>query len=106
MSRSLAELTELVAQVSDIYAARCNIARDDDWYALKLQEEAGEVIAAFLKLTGRGRVGASTPEQRRVALEDEIADLMAQVLLFARHNGVDVEAAIDRKWLTYLPKDP
>ena len=106
MSRSLAELTELVAQVSDIYAARCDIARDDDWSALKLQEEAGEVIAAFLKLTGRGRVGESTPEQRRVALEDEIADLMAQLLLFARHKGVDVEAAIDRKWLTYLPKDP
>lgn len=106
MSRSLAELTELVALVSDIYAARCDIARDDDWYALKLQEEAGEVIAAFLKLTGRGRVGESTPEQRRVALEDEIADLMAQLLLFARHKGVDVEAAIDRKWLTYLPKDP
>lgn len=105
MSRSLAELSELVAQVSDIYAERCDISRDDDWYALKLHEEAGEVIAAYLKLTGRGRLGDSTPEQRSLALEDEIADLMAQLLLFARHNAVDVEAAIARKWLTYLPKD-
>jgi NTP pyrophosphatase (non-canonical NTP hydrolase) len=105
MSRSLADLTGLVAQVCDIYAERCDIARDDDWYALKLQEEAGEVIAAYLKRTGRGRVGESTPEQRRLALEDEIADLMAQVLLFARHNDVDIEAALARKWFTYLPKD-
>lgn len=106
MSRSLAETTALVAQVSDIYAARFTIARDADWYALKLQEEAGEVIAAYLKLTGRGRVGTSSEAELRLALEDEIADLMAMLLLFARDNGVDVEAAIDRKWLTYLPKDP
>jgi hypothetical protein len=36
MSRTLSELTALVSQVSDIYAARNNINRDADWTILKL----------------------------------------------------------------------
>jgi hypothetical protein len=38
MSRTIPELTELVSQVSDTYASRNDIARDHDWYVLKLQE--------------------------------------------------------------------
>ena len=41
MSRTLAELLPLVAEVSDTYASRNDIRRDDDWYLLKLQEELG-----------------------------------------------------------------
>ncbi len=55
MSRSLAELTDLVSEVSDTYASRNDIARDDDWYILKVQEELGELVAEYLKTTGRGR---------------------------------------------------
>ena len=65
MSRSLADLTGLVAQVCDIYAERCDIARDDDWYALKLQEEAGEVIAAYLKRKRREYIQREQKEQAR-----------------------------------------
>lgn len=102
---TLAELSDRVERVSAIYAERCEINRDADWYALKLQEEAGELIAEYLRGSGRGRVGERSPEVIRTALEDETADLMAQLLLFCRKNGIDVEQALARKWFTYLPEN-
>ncbi len=101
---TLTELTERLEQVSAIYAERCNIRRDADWYALKLQEEAGELVAEHLRSTGRGRVGERTEAAIRAALEDEAADLLAQVLLFCRHNRIDVEAALERKWFAHLER--
>jgi NTP pyrophosphatase (non-canonical NTP hydrolase) len=94
----LAELAEKVARVSDIYAECCGIRRDHDWYPLKLTEEAGEVVAEYLRATGRGRDREGAAE----ALADEAADLFAQVLLFCRHNGIDIESALERKWFRYL----
>jgi NTP pyrophosphatase (non-canonical NTP hydrolase) len=102
MSRSIAELGGLVAKVSDIYAERNGIAREDDWYALKLQEELGELTAEYLRSSGRGRLKGANAAQRREALEDEAADLLATVLLFARHSGIDLEKALERKWFKYL----
>ena len=82
MSRGLDTLTALVAEVSDTYASRNAIRRDDDWYLLKLQEELGELTAEYLKTTGRGRKkGAEAPAIRQ-ALEDEAADVLATLLLF------------------------
>jgi NTP pyrophosphatase (non-canonical NTP hydrolase) len=93
----------LVAGVSDIYAARTGVRRDQDWYALKLQEELGELTAEYLRLTGRGRLSGAAPEAVADALADEAADLLATLLLFARHNGIDLEAALARKWFKHLP---
>lgn len=102
MSRSLSELIPLVAEVSDTYASRNDIARDDDWYLLKLQEELGELTAEFLKSTGRGRLKGATTAELRQAMEDEAADVLAMLLLFARHNQIDLDAALERKWFQYL----
>ncbi len=102
MSCTLAELAPLVAEVSDTYASRNGIRRDDDWYLLKLQEELGELTAEYLKATGRGRKKGAGASAIRQALEDEAADVLATLLLFARHNGVDLEAALERKWFQYL----
>ena len=102
MSRTLAALTPLVAEVSDTYASRNAIARDDDWYLLKLQEELGELAAEYLKMTGRGRLKGADTATIRVALEDEAADVLAMLLLFARNNDIDLEAALERKWFQYL----
>ena len=101
---TITELTERVEQVSAIYAARCDIRRDADWYALKLQEEAGELVAEYLRGSGRGRIAERTDAEIREALENEAADLFAQVLLFCRHNRIDVEAALERKWFSHLKR--
>jgi NTP pyrophosphatase (non-canonical NTP hydrolase) len=102
MSRSLSELAPLVAEVSDTYAARNDVARDDDWYLLKLQEELGELTAEYLKSTGRGRLKGADAAMLRRALEDETADVLATLLVFAGKNGIDLEAALERKWFQHL----
>lgn len=102
MSRTLAELAPLVAEVSDTYASRNAIARDDDWFLLKLQEELGELTAEYLKTTGRGRLKGADAATVSLALEDEAADVLAMLILFARHNDIDLDAALERKWFQYL----
>jgi len=104
MSRGLSELGALVAQVSDMYAERNDIARDDDWYLLKLQEELGELTAEYLKGTGRGRMKGADAPDIRLALEDEAADVLAMLLLFAQNNRIDLDAALERKWFKHLPQ--
>ena len=102
MSRTLSELAPLVAEVSDTYATRNDIARDDDWYLLKLQEELGELTAEYLKASGRGRLKGADAAMVRQALEDEAADVLATLLVFAGKNGIDLEAALERKWFQHL----
>ena len=105
MSRTLADLTALAAQVSDMYERETGVRRDDDWYALKMQEELGELIAEHLRLSGRGRRKNFTDAEIVEARDNEAADLLAFLLLYARHNGIDLEAALDRKWFSYLRSD-
>jgi NTP pyrophosphatase (non-canonical NTP hydrolase) len=106
MTRSLPELTMLLAEVSDTYASRNGITRDDDWYLLKVQEELGELTAEYLKSTARGRLKGADSATVRRALEDETADVLAMLLLFVRHHGIDIESALDRKWFQYLGRSP
>ena len=100
MARSLEELAVDVKRVSDIYAARNNVRLDNDWHALKLQEELGELIAEFVRATGRGRERPGA--DARTAMADEAADLFAHLLLFCAQNRIDLEAALERKWFKYL----
>lgn len=95
-------LTQAVGRVSDTYASRCEIDRDRDWAALKLAEETGELVAAWLKTTGRGRREGIDQEALRQGVEDEAADVLAMLLIFARDNGIDLVSALDRKWFKYL----
>ncbi len=101
-SEGIGELSEAVEQVSRGYAGKFGIERDSAWFLLKLHEELGELTQAFLAVTGQGRAKGRTPEELRRSLEDEVADVLAHVLLLARHHGIDAEAEVRRKWLTYL----
>lgn len=101
-SLTLAEIGERVKAVSDIYAARFQIERDELWHLGKLTEELGELNAAFLQLSGRGRTRGHAPEELRRNLESEAADLLAHLLLFARHQKIDLEAALRDKWFSHL----
>lgn len=100
---NLSEISEGLQKVSDIYSDRFAIKRDTDWYILKIQEELGELVSSHLKLTERGRVGGDSVSDLNQNLEEEIADVIAMTLLFARHKGIDVENAIRQKWFRHLP---
>ena len=97
----LKSLTADVARISDIYAAEHGIDRDKagdgDWALLKLQEELGELTAEHLRMSGRAR-GAADAE----ALGNEAADVLGMLLIYCDRVGIDLEAAMARKWLRWL----
>lgn len=96
------ELTEKISGICDIYVKKYGIEQSQDWFLLKIQEEMGELNSAYLKLTKRGRIGTKTPAELETNLQEEIADVLAFVLLFARERGIDPEEAIKNKWFKYL----
>jgi ATP-dependent Lon protease len=69
-----------------------------------IQEELGELVQAHLRLTGRGRTKGASPAELEAARADEAADLICMALLYCRHFGIDPDAAIQRKWLSWLDK--
>jgi NTP pyrophosphatase (non-canonical NTP hydrolase) len=85
-------------QASQSYAEANGVRRDADWFVLKLQEELGELTQVWMKLTGRGRLRGKTEAELTEALADETADLLGHILLFAHARGIDLDAAIERKW--------
>jgi NTP pyrophosphatase (non-canonical NTP hydrolase) len=93
----LDRLKDLFEDASRRYAEANGLRRDPDWFLLKLQEELGELSQAHLRLSRRGRGEAG--EQDRA---DEAADLLCMLLLYCRRFGIDPEAAVRRKWLTWL----
>jgi NTP pyrophosphatase (non-canonical NTP hydrolase) len=94
---TLIEVSDAAARISDIYAGNYGIQRDDDWFLLKLQEELGELAQAHLRLSSRGR-GEATEHDRA----DEAADVLCMLLLYCRRFGIDPDAAVRRKWLSWL----
>ena len=96
----LTDLKADVLRISDIYAREHSIDRDRDWALLKLQEELAELTKEHLNLTGRAR-GAPNA----TALGDEAADVLGMLLIYCDHAGIDLEAAMQRKWLKWLKAD-
>jgi NTP pyrophosphatase (non-canonical NTP hydrolase) len=94
----LTDLIERFEQASRAYAQANGIARDDDWYVLKMQEELGELTQVWMKLTDRGRARQRSQAELALDLADETADLLGHILLFAGRHGIDLAPAIKRKW--------
>jgi NTP pyrophosphatase (non-canonical NTP hydrolase) len=96
----LRELTAQVEQVSRQYAADFGIDRNSDWQILKLHEEVGELTQVHLMREGQARSkGLSAPDLEE-KFAAEIADVICHALLVARHHNVDLESAIEQKWLS------
>ncbi|UUX52006.1 hypothetical protein NUH88_09945 [Nisaea acidiphila] len=85
-------------RASKDYALNFGIERDPDWYLLKLQEELGELTQVWNRYSDRGRRGDLSNEELHLALENEAADVLGHILLFANRFGLDLPAAIERKW--------
>ena len=100
MSVNLADLGRDVLRISDIYAAEHGIERSGDWALLKVQEELGELTAEHLRMSGRAR-GAADADK----LGDEAADVLGMLLVYCDRAGIDIEQAMQRKWLHWLEKD-
>ena len=99
----LKQLSDEVETVSRAYAERNGFHRDPTWLLLKLQEEVGELTQAFLRRTGQGRAKGLTVEEMQASFRAELADVLGHVLLLARHEGVDLQAEVEAKWLSRNP---
>jgi NTP pyrophosphatase (non-canonical NTP hydrolase) len=97
----IVELTVAVERISAGYAERFGFERTGDWYLLKLQEEVGELTQAHLMREGQARTKGRSPSELDDAFRAEVADVLCQTLLLARHHGIDVEDAVRRKWLVW-----
>lgn len=98
MLRSLAAQFE---RASARYAELNGIKRDRDWFVLKMHEEIGELTQVWNKLHGRARHKGRSEAELRQDLADEAADLFGHIILFTDQNGLDLHAAIKRKWQFY-----
>jgi NTP pyrophosphatase (non-canonical NTP hydrolase) len=98
---SLTALAARLERISVGYAEREGFERDDDWFLLKLAEELGELTQVQLARTGRSKDRGYSPEELEERLAEETADVLGHVLLFARRNGIDLERALERKWLRW-----
>jgi len=97
MTLNLKALQADVLRISDIYAREHGIDRSGDWAILKLQEELGELTAEHLRMSGRARGAADAGK-----LGDEAADVLGMLLIYCDQAGIDLEQAMQRKWLHWL----
>ena len=97
---NLADLSRDVLRISDIYAREHNIERSGDWALLKVQEELGELTAEHLRMSGRARGAADAGK-----LGDEAADVLGMLLIYCDRAGIDIELAMQRKWLHWLESE-
>ena len=97
----LQQLADEVETVSKLYASKYRIDRDATWFLLKLQEEVGELTQAFLMKAGQARDKGRSREQIDSDFRSEVADVFCQVLLMARHHGIDLESEVKQKWLVW-----
>ncbi len=97
MTLDLKALQADVLRVSEIYAREYTIDRSADWALLKVQEELGELTAEHLRMSGRAR---GVPDAGK--LGDEAADVLGMLLIYCDQAGIDLEQAMQRKWLQWL----
>lgn len=101
MSQPLHELEAFIDRlkaISDRYGRVYDVDRGGDWHMLKIQEEMGELTQAYLTMTHRSRRDAGSA-RHDVAME--MADVLCMVMLMARAEGIDLNAAITEKWLKW-----
>jgi NTP pyrophosphatase (non-canonical NTP hydrolase) len=66
-----------------------------------LQEEVGELIQSYLMLSGKARAKGKSAEEIQTDFRKEVADVFCQTLLLARFYSIDVEKAVEEKWLRW-----
>ncbi|ESQ90356.1 phosphoribosyl-ATP pyrophosphohydrolase [Asticcacaulis sp. AC460] len=101
MSLPIPELEAFIDRlkvISDRYQRVYDVDRSGDWHLIKVQEEMGELTQAYLAMTGRSR---RSVDGARHDVAMEMADVICMVLLMARSEGIDLNAAITEKWLKW-----
>jgi len=82
------------------YGKRHNIKIDQEFAIVKLFEEVGEFAQALLIHQKKCRERKIVSEEiSRQALAEEIADIIGMAMVNAHLLGINLEEAIDKKWI-------
>ena len=104
MTGTITELTDIARKVIESYGKKFDVNVTPEWKVMKLQEELGELVHAFLVLNGQNR--KSLPEaEAKTAFANELADVLCFTLLLAQDHDVDIVQAVRDKWSPYVKQD-
>jgi len=82
------------------YGKRHNIEFNQDFAAIKLMEEVGEFAQALLTHQKKCRESKFvSPKISKEQLGHELADVIGMAIVNANLSGIDIEKAIDEKWI-------
>jgi NTP pyrophosphatase (non-canonical NTP hydrolase) len=99
----LQEMTEKAIRIMAMYQAEYpDVKMDRDYTPFKITEEWGECLQVYLMLTNRGRQKDKTKSEIKTMLQEEMADVLGHLLVFAHKENIDLEAAMQNKWFTHL----
>lgn len=89
-----------VVQNAIDYGKKYNVQIDEDFALLKLYEEVGELAQAVLIHRKKSRPEKYVSEEiSKKELAKELADVVGMVIINAHLLGIDLEEAIDKKWI-------
>lgn len=82
------------------YQEKYNVKIDEDFALVKLYEEVGELSEAVLAYKKKCRPEKFiTDEEAKKNLGKEIADVVGIAIVYAHLLEIDLEEAIDKKWI-------
>lgn len=94
------ELQEKIIKNGFEYGQRHNIKIDEDFALIKLFEEVGEFAQAVLIHRKKCRTKKLVPEDvSKKELSRELADVVCLAILNGHLLDIDLEDAIDKKWI-------
>jgi NTP pyrophosphatase (non-canonical NTP hydrolase) len=98
------ELKKLQTQVSEIffvYLKEHKIKNNDDYLLVKLGEEVGELMQAYLIHKKQCRpVKLAKAAETKKNLAKELSDVLCLVLVISKAMNVDIEEAVQKKWIS------
>ena len=95
------ELQEKIFEVEQSYGKKFGITIDEEYALLKLYEEMGEMSQAVL--IGRGKCRPNKfpgSIEAKEKLAEEMADVLGLLITNAKLLDIDLEAALEKKWLS------
>lgn len=91
---------QAVLKNADEYEQRFGVKIDKEFALLKLVEEVGEYMQAVLIHERKCRPEKFLdPEASKDEVAKELADVVGMAIVNARLQGIDLEAALQKKWI-------
>ncbi len=90
-----------IMKVAETYTKRFGVVVDQDFAFLKLHEEVGEFAKAVLIHRKKSRPEKHmTEDESKEMLAGELADIVGMAIINANLLGIDLQKAIEDKWLS------